>query len=190
MTNNTPNKNLSTNFSLKGFTSILIGVYIFIAGYFIEQILAGFLIDDHPLSMMSPEIVEIAIIAIAFFLILFSSLAFFFSGKRKAKKYDTKLWNLPNKKVLKIYFLGNILICTALFLLLKLGKIDFIIPIFFTLYALLLFVLKNKKRKNILVLSGVSILLATMCFLIPNYWASSLSILGIAHVAYGVAVKE
>ena len=78
--------NFQNNFSLKGFTSILIGAYFFIAGYLIKTILDGFLIDDNPFGMLSIEIIEVFIIVIAFFVFLFSSLALFFSGKRNAKK--------------------------------------------------------------------------------------------------------
>lgn len=182
--------NLQNNFTLKGFTSILIGGYIFIGGYFIENIFKGFLIDDNPLGMLSAEIIEILVLVIIFLVFLFSSLALFFSGKRNAKKQNNQLWNSLTKKATKTYFLLSFLIFAILIFLMNFGEIDIITPIFLTLYAILLFVLKNKKRKNILVLSGLSVLLAIMCFLIPTYWASSLSILGIAHAAYGVAIKE
>ena len=56
-----------SNFSLKGFTSILIGLYFFIAGSLINSIVEGFLIDDNPMGMLSPQIVEIAILALLFF---------------------------------------------------------------------------------------------------------------------------
>lgn len=184
--NTTANKN---HFKLTGFTSILIGGYFIISGYILETILKGFLIDNNPMGMLSAEIIEIVAVIIIFLVFLFSSLALFFSGKRNAKKQKNQLWNSITKKATKTYFILVFLIFAILIFLMSFGKIDSITPIFLTLYAILLFVLKHKKRKNIVVLSGLSILLAIMCFLIPTYWASSLSILGIAHVAYGIAVK-
>ncbi|WP_158841355.1 hypothetical protein [Polaribacter sp. L3A8] len=184
------NNNIQINFSLKGITSILIGAFIFVASYLIETILNGFLIDDNPLGMLSAETLEILIITITIFAFLFSSLTLFFNGKRTAKKQEHKLWSEKTKAATKKYFLGIIIIFASLLILMNLGFIDYITPTFLILYAVLLFVFKNKERKNLLILSGVSILLAVMCFLIPTYWASSLSILGIAHVAYGVVVKE
>ena len=74
-------------------------------------------------------------------------------------------------------------------LVLSAGLIDYLTPIFLFLYAVLLFLFKDKERKNLLILSGLSLLLAVMCMLIPTYWYSSLSILGIAHIAYGVVIK-
>jgi hypothetical protein len=183
------NNNIQINFSLKGITSILIGAFIFVAGYLIETILNGFLIDNNPLGMLSAEILEILIIAIIVFVFILSSLTLLFIGKRATKKQEHKLWNAKTKAATKKYFLAIIIIFTSLLLLMNLGFIDYITPTFLTLYGLLLFLFKNKERKNLLILSGVSILLAVMCFLIPTYWASSLSILGIAHVAYGVVVK-
>lgn len=182
--------NFEINFSLKGFTSILIGAYIFTAGFLIKTILDGFLIDDNPLGMLSAEIIEIIIIAIVFFVLLFSSFALFFSGKRNAKKLHHKLWNRKTKTAFQKYVLGAIIIFTALLLLLNQGFIDYLTPTFLGIYGVLLFLFKSNERKNLLILSGASVLLAVMCFLIPTYWYSSLSIIGIAHVAYGMVVKN
>ena len=182
------NNNL-VNFSLKGFTSILIGAYIFIAGYAINTILNGFLIDDNPMGMLSVEIIEILIISIILFVFIFSSLALFFKGKRLAKKNNYKLWNTETKNSFRTYIIGIVIIIISLFVLNNLGLIDYLTPISLILYGILLFILKNKERKNILILSCLTIFLAIICILIPSYWYSSLSILGIAHIAYGVAVK-
>ena len=53
--------NFLVNFSLKGITSILIGIYIVIGAYALQFILDGFLTDGNPLGMMSTEIIEIFI---------------------------------------------------------------------------------------------------------------------------------
>ncbi|MCI2229808.1 hypothetical protein MC378_11575 [Polaribacter sp. MSW13] len=182
--------NFSVNFSLKGFTSILIGIYFFSAGYLIKNLLDGFLIDDHPMGMLSAEIIEYLIISIAFLVFLFSSLALYFSGKRSAKRFQFKLWNGKTKAAFWKYMVGILLIFIILLVLMQQGYIDYMTPTFLILYAFLLFLFKNRERKNLLILSGLCLLLAIMCILIPTYWSSSLSILGIAHVTYGVAVRN
>lgn len=177
-----------SNFSLKGFTSILIGLYFFIAGSLIHKIIEGFLIDDNPMGMLSPQIVEIAILAILFFVFLFSTLALFFGGRRTAKKFDYKLWNTETKITFRNYIFKVIVIFSILITLMNLGFINYLTPVFLTLYGGLLALSMNKQRKNLLVLSGLSIFLAIICLLIPSYWCASLSIIGIAHIAYGIAV--
>ena len=177
------------NFSLKSFTSILIGAYFFIAGYLIKLILDGFLIDNNPMGMLSPEIIEILIIAIVIFVFLFSSLTLFFSGKRNAKKSQHKLWNRETKVAFRKYILQIIIFFTILMFVLSAGLIDYLAPVSLILYAVLLFLFKHKQRKKLLVLSSLSLLLAVICLLIPTYWYSSISILGIAHIAYGVVIK-
>ncbi|MDG1743759.1 MAG: hypothetical protein P8H19_04105 [Polaribacter sp.] len=177
------------NFSLKGFTSILIGAYFFIAGYLIKTILENFLIDNNAMGMFSPEIIEVVVIAIVFFHFLFSTLALFFGGRRTAKRFDYKLWNTETKIAFRNYIFKVIVIFSVLIILMNLGFINYLTPVFLTLYGILLFLFKNKQRKNLLILSSLSILLAVVCFLIPSYWYSSISILGIAHITYGVVVS-
>ena len=180
---------LESNFTLKGLTSILIGLYFFIAGSIINSIIEGFLIDDNPMGMLSPQIIEIVIFTLIFFVFLFSSLALFFGGKRTAKKFEYKLWNTETKIAFRNYVLKFTVIFLVLTILMNLGFIDYLTPVFLILYGVLLALSMNKQRKNLLVLSGVSILLAAICFLIPSYWHASLSIMGIAHITYGVVVR-
>lgn len=182
--------NFQVNFSLKGFTNIQIGIYILIAAYFIKSILDGFLIDDNPLGMLSAELIEVFIIAIVFLTFLFSSLALFFSGRRKSKKFQFKLWNKVTKTAFYKYLTGFVFLIVVLIYLMKQGFIDYITPTFLILYGCILFMFKNKERKNLLVVSGICLLLAIYCILIPSYWYSSLFILGIAHVTYGIVVRN
>ena len=182
--------NFSINFTLKGFTSILIGVYFFLAAYIIKTMLDSFLIDDNLMGMMSAEIIEFLIISITFLLFLFSSLALFFNGKRTSKKNNYKLWNAKTKSAFKKYLFFNAIVFVALIALMNFGYIDFITPIFLILYGFILFYFKSKDQKNLIILVGLCLLLAIICFLIPTYWYSSLVILGIAHITYGVVVKN
>ena len=55
--------NNEVNLILKGFTSILIGIYLFCGAYLIKSILDGFLIDNHLTSMFSVEIIEYVALA-------------------------------------------------------------------------------------------------------------------------------
>ena len=182
--------NFQLNFSLKGYSSIQIGLYFSLAALAIKKMLDGFLIDDNPLGMFSAENMEVFLIIIAVFTFIFSSLALFFKGRRASRIFQHKLWNGKTKTAFWIYLVGFSVILSVLILLMKQGFIDYITPSFLILYGILLFIFKNKERKNLLILSGICLLLAVICFLIPTYWYSSLSILGIAHITYGVVVKN
>ena len=93
------NDNFQINFSLKGFSSVLVGTYFFITGYLIKTILEEFVTNDSPLGMLSTEIIEVFIITLIFCGVLFSSLALFFSGKRNAKKSNT-LFGIRKRRLL------------------------------------------------------------------------------------------
>lgn len=182
--------NFLANFVLKGFTSILIGVYILLGSYLIKLILNGFLVDGNPMGFMSPQIIEILISTIAFLVFLFSSFALFFSGRRIARKFRFKLWNGKTKTTFIEYILFVILMFVTLFLLIKEGFIDFLTPAFLLLYGVLLIILRKTKNINLLILALISFLLAILCYVIPSYWYSALSILGIGHIVYGLAVRN
>jgi hypothetical protein len=182
--------NFEINFSLKGNASIQIGVYFLLAAYVIKTVLDGFLVDDNPFGMMSAEIIEFIIISITFFTFLFSALALYFKGRRQSNKFQYKLWNAKTKKNFWFFILSFIGILFLLITLMNLGYIDFIVPSFLLLYGLLTFLNKNKKRKSLLILSGICLLLAFLCILIPSYWYSSIFILGIAHITYGFVVRN
>ena len=100
------------------------------------------------------------------------------------------LWNDKTRAAVKKYSGVIFVTFIALIVLKNLELTNYLAPTFLVLYGTLLFLFKHEERKNLLVLAGLSILLAAMCLLIPTYWSSSLSILGIAHVAYGVVIKE
>lgn len=182
--------NFEVNFSLKGFASIQIGIYFLVTAYVIKNILDGFLIDDNPAGMLSVEIIEMLIIGLVFFTLLLSSFALYFKGRRASKKYHHTLWNGKTKTAFWKYIIVFLIIFITLFLLMKQGFIDFITPVFLILYGILLLFFRNKNRKNLIILTLISILLAVVCFVIPSYWYSSLFILGIAHITYGVIHKN
>jgi hypothetical protein len=181
--------NFEVNFTLKGFTSILIGIYFFLLGYTYKYILDSYLIDDHALGLLSPQIIEIIFISLASIFVLFSSFALFFGGKRTSKRFQLQLWNGKTKAVFGKYLLGIGLVFSILIILMNQSYIDFITPVFLIIYALFLFLFKNKDRKNLLVLVILSLLLGILCFIIPGYWYSAFTILGIAHITYGIVER-
>ncbi len=181
--------NVEINFSLKGNASIQIGIYFLMAAYSIKNILDGFLIENNLFETSSTELTEVFVIVITFFTFLLSGLALYFKGKRKAKKMDYKLWNIKTKKLFWLMFLSFTGIFILLLVLFNLGFIDILTPTFLLLYGLLIFLNKNKKRKDLLVLTGVCLLLGILTILIPSYWYSSLFILGIAHITYGITIR-
>jgi len=182
--------NSEVNFSLKGNASIQIGIYFLLAAYCIKSILDGFVIHENPFGMLSPQILEVLIVVLAVLLFVFSSFALFFKGRRNAKKQQVKLWNASTKSAFYKYIASFTILFLTLYFLTKQGHIDFLVPALLIIYANILFVLKNKDRKNHLIISGICVLLAVICFLIPSYWYSSLFILGIAHITYGIIVKN
>lgn len=182
--------NFQHNFSLKGYSSIQIGLYFLLAAFVIKKMLEGFLIDDHPMGMMSAEIIEILILVIVFVTLLLSSMALFLKGRRKAQKLQYKLWNKKTKASFWKFLICFLVIFIVLIFMTSKNHLDYLAPVFLVLYALSLLLLKIKKSKNLFVLAGISILLALICFLIPNYWYSSFFILGIAHVTYGIVFKS
>ena len=172
--------NLQNNFTLKSLTSILIGGFILILSYSLKTILNKYLFTDND---------SLIIFGFIFTLILLSTLILFFDGKRTTKKNHTTLWNTETKLATKKYLISFTVIISVLTALLNLEFLEYLTPTFLILYGGLLFLFKKNERKNLLVLSGLCLLLAVMCFLIPSYWYSSLSIIGIAHIAYGVVTK-
>jgi magnesium-transporting ATPase (P-type) len=181
---------IQPNFSLQGYSSILIGIYFLCATFLIKKLIMGFLVDGNPLGALSPQIIEILILTIIFITFIFSSLTLFFNGKSKSKKLDYKLWNAKTKTILWKYLLSFIVIFLVLSYLIFFNYSDYLAPFFLLLYAVTLLFLKLKNSKNLFILAGVSLFLAIICFLIPNYWYSSLLILGIAHITYGLVVKD
>lgn len=181
--------NIELNFSLKGNASIQIGIYFLVAAYCLKNAIDGFLIDGSTFGMLSPEILEIFGIFIVFLTFLLSGLALYFKGRRKAKKSDYHLWNTKTKKTFWLMILSFIGIFLLLLWLLHKGFVDSITPTFLLLYGLLIFLNKNKKRKDLLILTGICLLLGALCIFIPSYWYSSLFILAMAHITYGFVVR-
>lgn len=175
----------SVSFSLKGFTSIQIGVYFLFGSYLLDLILSEFLIDDSPMMLMSPQIIEILIFSILFLLFLFSSFALFFAGKRNAKKNNYKLWNVETKKSVRKYFGITFSFFGVLYFLSTAFLIDYLAPTFLFFYGVLLLFLLNLKQKNGYILIGISFFLGLLTLIIPSYWSTSFTILGVAHIIYG-----
>ena len=181
--------NFEVNFTLQGFTSMLIGGYFFALGYLYKYILESFLIDGHPLGFLSPEIIEIVFISLAITFVSLSSFSLFFSGLRTARSFQQRFWNSKTMRFSLKFIIALVFVFLLLTNLMKYGFIDLLMPAFLIIYAFFLFFTRNKERKNILFLSILSLLLGILCFIIPSYWNTTFTILAIAHVTYGVVVR-
>ncbi len=120
--------------------------------------------------------------------ILFSSLALFYSNRRSSRKRHVGIWNPASKKRFRIYLVYCIIGVLTLILLWTNGLHNVIAPAGFILYAILLIILSGSE-KNFYLFSGIAFLLAATCFMIPAYWYSSMLILGIVYVVYGIVMK-
>ncbi len=186
---NTQN-NFSVNFTVKGITSILIGAYILAGTYAIKYLLDISLVDDSTIEKLSPQNSQILIFLVVLLILITSAYTIYFKGKKTAEKLNYNLWNENSKATSKKYIIGVSTISLILITLFSLDLFNYITPIFLILYGILIFIFRNNERKNFLIIAGISILLSFYCFLIPSYWYSSLSILGIAHITYGIAVNN
>lgn len=182
--------NSSQNFILKGLNSIQVGIYILLGSYLLKSSLQNFLSDSNPMMMMSIEIIEVICIAIVVFVLVFSSLAIFFSSRRNTRKFGFKVWNEKSKRHFQTFLLFML---PGLFLLMMIksqGYIAYITP-FFLIYlggAMTLF--NQKKKKEYYLLVTISVLLGVLVFLIPTYWYSALLILGASFLVYGITVRK
>ena len=93
---------------------------------------------------------------------------------------ESEFFKIFNRHCIAFYFINH---------LMKIGMVNLIAPSFLFIYGIFLLLIKNKARKNILILSALSLLLSIYCFVIPSYWYSSFTILAIAHAAYGVVER-
>jgi len=182
--------NSSQNFILKGLNSVQVGLYILLGSYLLKSSLQNFLSDDNPMMMMSIEIIEIICLIIGVFVLLFSSLAIFFSSRRNTRKFGFKVWNEKSKRHFWVFFLMMLPSLFFLIIIKSQGYIAYITP-FFLIYlggAMALF--NQKKKKEYYLIAIISVLLGTLVFLIPTYWYSALLILGASFLVYGIMVRK
>lgn len=181
--------NFEVNFTLQGFTSILIGGYFFLLGYTYKYILESFLIDGHALGFLSPEIIEIIFISLAITFVFLSSCALFFSGLRTARSFQQRFWNSKTVRFFFKFLVAVVFVLLMLTSLMKYGFIDLLMPTFLIIYAFFLFIITKKERKNLIFLGVLSLLLGILCFVIPGYWNTTFTILAISHATYGIMVR-
>ena len=170
-------------FVAKGFASILIGIYFLLGAYFIKSTINNLVITPNSLPPFSDIYL---ILLILFAVLLCCSLTLFVFAKRLAKKQQVLLYNLSSKKTITMYVIGVLLLFLSSLMLFQYKYFEYITPAFLLQCGLWLLVMKNKLRKDFKMISVLCFFLAIICFLIPSYWYSSLSLLGIAHITYGV----
>lgn len=182
--------NLSLNFVLRSFNSVQVGLYFLLAAFLLKSTLENFIADGNTMGMLSIEIVEMFLLFIVIFMVLFSSLALFFSGRRQSRKYQYKLWNKTTKKYFLLYLVVIILGIILLKIVAGIGHIAYLAPTFLLYYSLFLVVMNTKKKKNLYLISGLGALLTFLVFIIPTYWYSALLIIGTSHIVYGLVHRK
>jgi len=187
------NKNLTTNsdqnFILKGFNSIQIGLYILLGAYLIKSLLQNFIADENPIGMMSIEIIEVLSLSIVILVILFSTLAIFFSSRRQSRRSHHKVWNKKSKTHFWKFITLTIIGLLVLNYMHNSGYIKYLSPGFLLYFGLMLILLNSKKKKPYYLLAVISMILSVLVFLIPTYWYSSLLIVGVGFLVYGIMKK-
>ena len=183
-----PNSEL--NFVLKGFNSIQIGIYFLIFGYVTKAFFEGFLSDSSLLGMMSIEIIEMIVSILAVLFAVFSYFALFFSSRRSSRKKEIQLWNPVTKATFSVTFLLSAIVLFALSYLYQQGFFLDITAVFLLLYGVYLLLYNFRKKTEMYLIGIICLSLAVVCFVIPTYWYSSLLIVGISHVVYGIAVRN
>ncbi len=182
--------NLSLNFVLRSFNSVQIGIYFLLGGYLLKSSLQNFIAEENLMGMMSIEIIEVLAISIVVLMVVFSSLALFFSGKRQARKHQYKLWSKKTKKYFRVYLILIIGGIILLKFIANTGNISILVPLFLAYYSVSLAILNSKRIKNLYLISGVGLLLSLIVYIIPTYWYSSLLILGTSHIVYGLIHRK
>lgn len=182
--------NTDLNFILRGTNSIQIGIYFLVAAYLFQSIFSGFLSDSSLIGMMSIEIIESMLIAITVLFFAFAYFALYFSNRRVCRKHKTLFWNSITKVVFFVTTVLSIVTIIALSYLNSQGLFLDITPVFLILYGSYLLLFNFRKKQQLYYLGSLSILLAILCFLIPTYWYSSIFILGVGHIIYGIVVKK
>ena len=135
----------SNYFVLKGFTSIIIGVFIFCGAYIIKTILD---------SSTNYNTYKVTLISVPIITFLLSTFALYITGKKSSEKQQQKLWNDKTIAISKKYTLAFLLIFCVLIVLLFKDFYNYLAPIFLIFYGFLLFFVKNKKRKNLFYTAG------------------------------------
>jgi L-asparagine transporter-like permease len=188
------NKNLHDNFSLnfvlRSFNSVRIGLYFSLGAYLLKSSLQNFIADENPMGMLSIEIIEILQISIVFLVALFSSFALLFSARRQSRKFQFKLWNAKTKRFFWIYLIAIVIGIFLLNFIANSGNIIFLAPTFLVYYGAFLAILNSEKKKNLYLISGISLLLAFLVYIIPTYWYSAILIVGASHIVYGLTHRK
>lgn len=182
------NKSNRTNFVIKGFSSIQIGLYILLSSYLIKSSLDGYVLDGYVDNELSDSQIELFIQILVILTVLFSGITMYFFGFRQAKTSNQELWNTKSKQTaLKFIVLFSVLL-TLLFFLKSEGKIEFIAPVFLFGFAVH-HLLQSKLVTENLLIPGLCVLLGIVCIVIPSYWYPSLLMLGIAFITLGISAK-
>ena len=180
---------ISTNFILNANSSILIGIYFLVSGYLLESINSGNFLGFTFNEETTTSFTNTYTVLILSFLFVISSVSILFSSLNKAKSTKYIFWNKKTKVALyKLITINLLLLITLYFFYIEDFSSKFTTA-FLLIYAILIVFVNNKKNKKLYLLAGLCCMLAAICFLIPSYWVSSITIMGVAHIAFGIATK-
>ena len=142
------------------------------------------------LGMMSIEIIELAAVVFIVLFILLSGLAVLFSSRRRVRRSGHKLMNKKSFRQFAIYLGGTLPSFLILYTMANGGYSMFTGVSFLFLLGAILIGLNPSKKKPLYLLSGLSIGLALISFLIPSYWYSSVMIMGGAFIVHGIMFRK
>jgi hypothetical protein len=188
--NRTLTINDTQNFILKGSNSIQIGIYLLLFVFILKSLLDGFLSDVSMLGMMSIEIIELAAFIFISLFILLSGLAVLFSNRRRTRRAGYKLMNKKTFRQFAFYLGWTLPAFLIIYSIANGGYSMFAGVSFLFLLGTILIGLNSSKKKALYILSGLSIGLAVISYLIPSYWYSSILIMGGAFIVYGIMIRK
>lgn len=178
------------NFKLRGLSSILIGVYIFIGAISVKELLGGFITDESPIGFLSIENLDMVIGIVTLLVLIFSLLAVFYGSRRNSRKLGHRIWNEPTKKsvwqTIVLFLFGYII----MFSLVNNGYFNYVVPVFLICYGILLSLLNYSKFRPLFKFSITCMLLGVFVALFNDYWAHGLMGLGLMHVVFGILVRN
>ena len=190
MNKRTLRENETQNFALRGFNSVQVGIYFLLAAFIIKSLLDGFLSDVSMLGMMSIQIIEGVGLYLVIFFVILSGLAVFFSSRRRMRKSGYKIWNKKSVRQLVSYYVSAIAAIIILMSIKSSGYSMYLGVSFLFLLGSILVSINTEKKKPLYLLAAVSLGLAALSYFIPTYWYSSLLIMGISFVVYGIMIRK
>ena len=175
-------------FSVKGFLSVQIGLYILLASYLIKSSLDGYVLEGFAGNELSTEQISLFIQLLVILTFLFSGLTLFFFGNHRARRSKQSLWDNRTKSEALKFLISFLVVFAVLYMLYTKNLNEYLGPVFLIGFGIH-HILQTPISKEKLLIPALCLLLTIICIIIPSYWYPSLLILAMAYITYGVAVK-